>query len=76
MYLFIDYSLYLLRLLFVTLQVDLMVSGDQPVQAMAYISDLLLFWVVFSLPPEIESPASEGDDRYVGCYVIHHPILF
>lgn len=53
-----------------------MVSGNQPVKAMAYISDLLLFWVVFSLPPEIEPPASEGDDRYVGCYVIHHPILF
>ncbi|KAM7515278.1 hypothetical protein LguiA_004861 [Lonicera macranthoides] len=50
-------------------EVDLMVAGNQPVKAMAYISDLLLFWVVFSLPPEIEPPASEGDDRLGVAYM-------
>lgn len=35
-------------------EVDLMVSGNQPAKAMAYISELVLFWVVFTQPPNCE----------------------
>ncbi|XP_048324968.2 CCA tRNA nucleotidyltransferase, mitochondrial isoform X2 [Ziziphus jujuba] len=44
-------------------EIDLMISGKQPVKAMAYICDLKLFWVVFSLPPKFEPAVSEGCDR-------------
>ncbi|KAG5556698.1 hypothetical protein RHGRI_007088 [Rhododendron griersonianum] len=37
-------------------EIDLMVSGSQPVKAISYVLDLLLFWVVFSLPPEVDPP--------------------
>ena len=45
------------------MQIDLMMSGNQPVKAMNYISDLTLFGIVFNLPPEIEPPVPEGWDR-------------
>ncbi|CAK9170233.1 unnamed protein product [Ilex paraguariensis] len=49
-------------------EVDLMISGNQPVKAMTYISDLLLFWVVFSLPPTFEPQNSNGSDRLYVAY--------
>ncbi|KAJ9562444.1 hypothetical protein OSB04_007604 [Centaurea solstitialis] len=44
-------------------EVDLMVSGNQPAKAMAYISELGLFWVVFTPPPNLEPPISKDLDR-------------
>ncbi|KAJ1424920.1 Poly A polymerase, head domain [Sesbania bispinosa] len=44
-------------------EVDLMISGNQPVKAMTYICDLTLFWIVFSLPPEFEPAISDGCER-------------
>ncbi|GLT68940.1 hypothetical protein SLA2020_411300 [Shorea laevis] len=44
-------------------EIDLMISGNQPVKAMTYICDLMLFWIVFSLPPKFEPAKSEGCDR-------------
>ncbi|KAF3452429.1 hypothetical protein FNV43_RR02862 [Rhamnella rubrinervis] len=44
-------------------EIDLMISGNQPVKAMANICDLTLFWVVFSLPPKFEPSVPEGCDR-------------
>ncbi|PSS31834.1 CCA tRNA nucleotidyltransferase [Actinidia chinensis var. chinensis] len=41
-------------------EIDLMVSGNQPVKATTYISDLLLFWVVFGLPSAVDPPTSQG----------------
>ncbi|OVA05306.1 Poly A polymerase [Macleaya cordata] len=46
-------------------EIDLMISGNQPVQAMTYICDLQLFWVVFCLPAKFEPAISEGCDRLV-----------
>ncbi|KAK3036014.1 hypothetical protein RJ639_031187 [Escallonia herrerae] len=46
-------------------EIDLMISGNQPVKAMTYISDLQLFSVVFTLPPNLEPLTSEGQDRSV-----------
>lgn len=40
------------------LQIDLMVSGNQPFKAMSYIHDLKLFYVVFFGPPS-ERPKFE-----------------
>ncbi|KAJ6433608.1 hypothetical protein OIU84_017327 [Salix udensis] len=40
-------------------EVDLMISGNQPVKAMTYIADLTLFWVVFTLHPKVEPTVSE-----------------
>ncbi|KAL9317742.1 hypothetical protein ACSQ67_014259 [Phaseolus vulgaris] len=45
-------------------EIDLMISGNQPVKAMTYICDLTLFWIVFSLPPEFEPAISDGCERY------------
>ncbi|XP_028782087.1 putative CCA tRNA nucleotidyltransferase 2 isoform X2 [Neltuma alba] len=45
-------------------EIDLMVSGNQPVKAITYICDLTLFWVVFSLPPGFEPPITDGCDRH------------
>ncbi|XP_027149107.1 putative CCA tRNA nucleotidyltransferase 2 [Coffea eugenioides] len=42
-------------------EIDLMVSGNQPVKALTYVSDLQLFGAVFSLPLEFEP---EIPDRY------------
>ncbi|KAF7844029.1 putative CCA tRNA nucleotidyltransferase 2 isoform X1 [Senna tora] len=39
---------------------DLMISGNQPVKAMAHIFDLTLFRTVFSLPLEFEPPIVDG----------------
>ena len=47
------------------MQIDLMISGNQPVNAMTYICDLTLAWIVFSLPPKFEPAKSEGCDRYI-----------
>lgn len=44
-------------------EVDLMVGGNQPVKAMTYICDLLLFWVVFSLPLNVDLLIPEACDR-------------
>lgn len=49
------------------MQIDLMISGNQPVKAMTYISDLQLFWAVFSLPSEFEPSISDGYDRFLHC---------
>ena len=42
-----------------------MISGNEPVKAMAYICDLILFFVVFSLPPNVKPAISEDCDRFV-----------
>ncbi|XP_052170084.1 tRNA nucleotidyltransferase cca2 isoform X2 [Diospyros lotus] len=44
-------------------EIDLMVSGNQPLKAISCITDLLLFWVVFSLPPEVDPPLSRECER-------------
>ncbi|KAK2967009.1 hypothetical protein RJ640_003365 [Escallonia rubra] len=53
-------------------EIDLMISGNQPVKAMTYISDLQLFSVVFTLPPNLEPPTCEGQDRLmlIQCFMI------
>ncbi|KAK4279735.1 hypothetical protein QN277_011463 [Acacia crassicarpa] len=50
-------------------EIDLMISGNQPVKAMTYICDLTLFWVVFSLPPEFGPPIIDGCDRHCITYL-------
>ena len=42
-----------------------MISGNEPVKAMTYICDVLLFSVVFSLPPNVKPAISEECDRFV-----------
>ena len=42
-----------------------MISGNESAKAMAYICDLLLFSVVFSLPPNAKPAISEDCDRFV-----------
>ncbi|KAF9610722.1 hypothetical protein IFM89_024572 [Coptis chinensis] len=51
-------------------EIDLMISGNEPVKAMAYICELQLFWVVFSLPclPH-ESGSPNFEDRLCVAYV-------
>ncbi|KAL8482565.1 hypothetical protein ACS0TY_028654 [Phlomoides rotata] len=44
-------------------EIDLMISGNEPVKAMTYISELQLFWAVFSLPPVVEPSTPEGSER-------------
>ncbi|XP_020554865.1 putative CCA tRNA nucleotidyltransferase 2 isoform X2 [Sesamum indicum] len=44
-------------------EIDLMISGNQPVRAMTYISELQLFCAVFTLPPDMEPSISEGCER-------------
>ncbi|KAK7270384.1 hypothetical protein RIF29_23478 [Crotalaria pallida] len=44
-------------------EIDLMVSGNQPVKAMTYICDLTIFLIVFSLPPEFQPAISDGCER-------------
>ncbi|XP_057426870.1 tRNA nucleotidyltransferase cca2-like [Lotus japonicus] len=41
-------------------EIDLMISGNQPVKAMTYISELTIFWIVFSLPPESVPAIPDG----------------
>jgi hypothetical protein len=58
-----SYSL-LAFFLSVLVQIDLMISGNQPVKAMTYIADLTLFWVVFNLHPKVEPTVSEECQGY------------
>ncbi|KAA0031671.1 putative CCA tRNA nucleotidyltransferase 2 [Cucumis melo var. makuwa] len=44
-------------------EIDLMIAGNQPVKAMSYISDLTLFWTVFTLPSNTEPEISEVCNR-------------
>ncbi|OIT30577.1 PREDICTED: putative CCA tRNA nucleotidyltransferase 2 [Nicotiana attenuata] len=44
-------------------EIDLMISGKQPVKAMTYIADLKLFWAVFSIPTDFEPSIREEYDR-------------
>nr|XP_043609598.1 tRNA nucleotidyltransferase cca2-like isoform X2 [Erigeron canadensis]XP_043609599.1 tRNA nucleotidyltransferase cca2-like isoform X2 [Erigeron canadensis]XP_043609600.1 tRNA nucleotidyltransferase cca2-like isoform X2 [Erigeron canadensis] len=44
-------------------EVDLMVSGNQPVKAMAHISELGLLWVVFTPPPNCEPIITDDHDK-------------
>ncbi|XP_073023389.1 tRNA nucleotidyltransferase cca2-like isoform X1 [Primulina eburnea] len=50
-------------------EIDLMMSGNRPVDAMSYISELQLFWSVFSLPPDIEPPTPDGCERLCVAYM-------
>ncbi|XP_037491238.1 tRNA nucleotidyltransferase cca2-like [Jatropha curcas] len=50
-------------------EVDLMISGNQPVKAMTHISDLTLFWVVFGFPPKVEPAVSEGCHKLCVAYM-------
>ncbi|MED6118205.1 hypothetical protein PIB30_000834 [Stylosanthes scabra] len=50
-------------------EVDLMISGNQPVKAMTHICDLTLFWIVFSLPPEFEPAIPDGCERLCISYL-------
>ncbi|TYH72748.1 hypothetical protein ES332_D05G276700v1 [Gossypium tomentosum] len=50
-------------------EIDLMISGNQPVKAIDYVCDLTLFWVVFSLPPKVEPAVSEECYRLSAAYL-------
>ncbi|KAL0326325.1 UNVERIFIED_CONTAM: CCA tRNA nucleotidyltransferase, mitochondrial [Sesamum calycinum] len=50
-------------------EIDLMISGNQPVRAMTYISDLQLFWAVFTLPLDTEPSIPEGSARLCVAYM-------
>ncbi|XP_041012281.1 tRNA nucleotidyltransferase cca2 isoform X2 [Juglans microcarpa x Juglans regia] len=50
-------------------EIDLMISGNQPVKAMTYICDLMLFPIVFSFPPKFEPSKSESCDRLCNAYL-------
>ncbi|CAA0827804.1 Polynucleotide adenylyltransferase family protein [Striga hermonthica] len=50
-------------------EIDLMISGNQPVRAIAYVSELQLFWAVFSLPSVTEPSSPEGCDRLCLAYM-------
>ncbi|KAL5538639.1 hypothetical protein UlMin_042644 [Ulmus minor] len=52
-------------------EIDLMISGKHPVQAMTYICDLSLFRVVFNIPSkfEVEPEIPEGCDRHSIAYL-------
>ncbi|KAL7118172.1 hypothetical protein ACP275_03G118900 [Erythranthe tilingii] len=50
-------------------EIDLMVSGNEPVKAIAYISELQLFWAVFSVPSDIEPSTPEECDRLCVAYM-------
>ncbi|KAB2083357.1 hypothetical protein ES319_A05G261000v1 [Gossypium barbadense] len=50
-------------------EIDLMISGNQPVKAIDYICDLTLFWVVFSFPPKVEPAVSEECYRLSAAYL-------
>ena len=45
-------------------QIDLMVSGNQPVKAMTHICGLTLFWIVFKVPLQVEPEVLEGCEMY------------
>ncbi|KAK4440743.1 CCA tRNA nucleotidyltransferase, mitochondrial [Sesamum alatum] len=50
-------------------EINLMISGMQPVRAMTHISELQLFWAVFSLPPEMNTPTWESRRRLCVTYM-------
>ncbi|XVE60770.1 hypothetical protein DITRI_Ditri05aG0154100 [Diplodiscus trichospermus] len=50
-------------------EIDLIISGNQPVKAIDHICDLTLFWVVFDLPPKIEPAVSEECYRLSAAYL-------
>ncbi|KAH6834117.1 Polynucleotide adenylyltransferase family protein [Perilla frutescens var. hirtella] len=50
-------------------ELDLMISGNEPMTAMVYISKLRLFWAVFSLPSAVEPPTPEGCERLCVAYM-------
>ncbi|KAI6691226.1 hypothetical protein NL676_028054, partial [Syzygium grande] len=50
-------------------EVDLMISGNEPIKAIAYINELQLFWVVFSIPHEHEPTLPEECDRLCLAYM-------
>ncbi|XP_077241459.1 polynucleotide adenylyltransferase family protein isoform X2 [Tasmannia lanceolata] len=50
-------------------EIDLMLSGNQPVKAVTYICDLQLFCVVFCLPHISEPAVTEGYDRLCVSYM-------
>ncbi|GKV32273.1 hypothetical protein SLEP1_g40889 [Rubroshorea leprosula] len=50
-------------------EIDLMISGNQPINAMANICDSTLFWIVFDLPPEFEPALPEEHHRLCIAYV-------
>ncbi|OMO88926.1 hypothetical protein CCACVL1_08108 [Corchorus capsularis] len=50
-------------------EIDLMISGNQPVKAIDYICDLTLFWVVFNLPPNVEPAIPEECYRLSAAYL-------
>ncbi|XP_047962414.1 tRNA nucleotidyltransferase cca2 [Salvia hispanica] len=50
-------------------EIDLMMSGNEPLKAMLHISELQLFWAVFSLPLKAEPPIPEGCERLCVAYM-------
>ncbi|KAK8552401.1 hypothetical protein V6N13_120801 [Hibiscus sabdariffa] len=50
-------------------EIDLMISGNQPVKAIDYICDLTLFWVVFGLPPKVDPAVSDECYRLSAAYL-------
>eukprot|EP00268_Persea_americana_P008118 TRINITY_DN13113_c0_g1_i6.p1 TRINITY_DN13113_c0_g1~~TRINITY_DN13113_c0_g1_i6.p1 ORF type:complete len:560 (-),score=93.48 TRINITY_DN13113_c0_g1_i6:398-2077(-) len=50
-------------------EIDLMVSGNRPNNAIGFICELQLFWVVFSLPQNSEPAVVEGCDRQCVTYM-------
>ncbi|XP_042488705.1 tRNA nucleotidyltransferase cca2 [Macadamia integrifolia] len=50
-------------------EIDLMISGNQPLKAMNYVCDLQLFWVVFSLPDKYKPALVEGCDRVCTAFI-------
>ncbi|XP_051124533.1 tRNA nucleotidyltransferase cca2 [Andrographis paniculata] len=50
-------------------EIDLMVSGNQPVTAITYISELQLFWAVFNLPSEVKPSEPEACERLCIAYM-------
>ncbi|CAN1324399.1 CCA tRNA nucleotidyltransferase, mitochondrial [Linum perenne] len=51
-------------------EIELMISGNQPVKAMSYISDLTLYRTVFCLPSEIQPEVSEGFENHCTVVII------
>ena len=49
-----------------------MFSDRHPMKAAAYLNELQLFWVVFSLPPNSKPAITEGADRFAVTNYIGH----
>ncbi|KAL1533805.1 CCA tRNA nucleotidyltransferase [Salvia divinorum] len=50
-------------------EIDLIMSGNEPLKALIHISELQLFWAVFSLPLKVEPPTQEGCERFCVAYM-------